>query len=100
MSDERNNLNEDLVRHCGAKAQKEFGLMASASAPSEVLWQAIAATVIIEATRYLRAKRGGNEDAQQAGETGGPAGMGKKVLGSSVAGNRPVTGGQHESNKA
>jgi len=54
MTDERNELNEELVRHCGAKAQNEFGLMASSSAPSEVLWQAIAATVIIEAIRYLR----------------------------------------------
>lgn len=54
MTDERNALNEALVKHCGAKAQAEFALMAMASSPNDVLWQAIAATVIDEALRFLR----------------------------------------------
>lgn len=55
MTDDRNALNEALVKHCGAKAQAEFALMAAASAPGDVLWQAIAATVIDEALKFLRA---------------------------------------------
>jgi hypothetical protein len=54
MTDERNELNEALVTHCGAKAQAEFALMATAVAPNDVLWKAIAATVIIEAARFMR----------------------------------------------
>jgi hypothetical protein len=56
MTDERNELNEALVTHCGAKAQAEFALMAGAAAPNDVLWQAIAATVIIEAWNFIRAR--------------------------------------------
>ena len=57
MSDERNNLNQELVEHCAKAAQKDFGTYGMTGMQPDILWQAVAATVIHEAVLFLKSRR-------------------------------------------
>ncbi len=51
----RNDLNQELVAHCAKAAQKDFGTYGMAGMQPDILWQAVAATVIHEAVLWLKA---------------------------------------------
>lgn len=55
MPDRRNGLNQELVEHCAKAAQKDFGTYGMSGMQPDILWQAVAATVIHEAVLFLKA---------------------------------------------
>lgn len=57
----RNDLNQALVEHCAKAAQKDFGAYGMAGMQPDILWQAVAATVIHEAVLFLKAGNPLNE---------------------------------------
>ena len=57
----RNDLNQELVEHCAKAAQKDFGTYGMTGMKPDILWQAVAATVIHEAVLFLKAGNPLNE---------------------------------------